>query len=190
MRQAGFQYQWRKGLIGICALNMMSVKPVYGNRVAEELYELSDRQWKPGAGAIYPALHKLVKDRLAVSRKEGGRTLYSITGKGRSFLEGIRREAASGQRYGVDFGRVWLSIVGSENASDMLLRRLKMNLSAIESVLDGRQLTLPEGESEYLLNQSIGELRRVIGRLEARRKSVDVSGSGSSAVKDAQGTRV
>lgn len=168
MKHGGFQSQWRKGFIGVCALNMMTTEPVYGNMVATALYELSDHQWKPGPGAIYPALHKLVKDKLAVARKEDGRMVYTITRKGRSLLDGIRTEAEASQRYAIDFGRIWLSALKPENATDILLRRLRMNLSTVEAVLEGKQFPLSESEREYLLNQALGELRRVTGKLESR----------------------
>ncbi len=146
----------------------MTTEPVYGNMVATALYELSDHQWKPGPGAIYPALHKLVKDKLAVARKEEGRMVYTITRKGRSLLEEIRTEAEATQRYAIDFGRIWLNVLKPENATDILLRRLKMNLSTVEAVLEGKQFALSESEKEYLLNQALGELRRVTGKLESR----------------------
>ncbi len=186
MKHGGFQSQWRKGFIGICALNMMTTEPVYGNMLATSLYELSDHQWKPGPGAIYPALHKLIKDKLAVARKEDGRMVYTITRKGRSLLEGIRTEAEASQRYAIDFGRIWLSALKPDNATDILLRRLRMNLSTVEAVLEGKQFALSESEKEYLLNQALGELRRVTGKLESRMGKR----AGSPGVKNETGNTI
>lgn len=167
MRHAGYRSSWRKGFIGICALNMMSDRKVYGNMIADELYQMSGQQWKPGPGAIYPALHNLVKDGYASSRKSDGKTVYSITRKGLKLLSDIREEASGNQRYGVDFGRMWLSILKPEDVAEHLLRRLKMNLSTVQSVIEGKHFSLSREETEYLVNQALAELRRGVGRLEA-----------------------
>lgn len=189
MKPAGYQSSWRKGFIGICALNMMTRGQVYGNMVASELFELSDHQWKPGAGAIYPAMHKLVRDGLAVARKEDGRTVYAITKRGQSLLAGIKQEATANQRYGLDFGRMWLTMLGPDLVTEHLLRRLKLNISTVEEVLAGRRFSIPETEAEYLLNQALGELRRGASRLEAlhRGRRAQASSSGSRKRKEGRG---
>lgn len=167
MKPAGYQSSWRKGFIAVCALNMMTRGPVYGSMVASELYDLSDHQWKPGAGAIYPALHKLLKDGLCVSRKADGRTVYTVSRKGEAFLHDIREASFANQRYGIDFGRMWLSILGPDMLAEHLLRRLKTNLTTIEDVVAGRRMNLGDTEKAYLLNQALGELRRGTSRLDA-----------------------
>ena len=172
MRHAGYRSSWRKGFIGICALNMMSDRKVYGNMIADELYQMSGQQWKPGPGAIYPALHNLVKGGYASSRKSEGKTVYTITRKGQRLLSDIREEASVHQRYGVDFGRMWLSILKPEDMAEHLLRRLKMNISTVQSVIEGKHFSLSREETENLLSQALAELRRGVGRLESALSSL------------------
>ncbi len=181
MRHAGYQTSWSRGFIRICALSMMRNGPVYGNMVAAELFELSDHQWKPGAGAIYPALHKLAQEGLAVARKERGRTVYSITRKGRSVLEVMQEQASVSRGLGLDFGRIWLGIMKPDNIAEHLLRRLRMNLSTIEAAAGGKQFRLSSSESEYLITQALGELRRAVGKLELKQsETVKIEGISST----------
>ncbi len=124
-------------LLGLYALSVMEREgPVYGYSLAERIAERTDGGWRPGAGAIYPALQSLVKRGLARSALEGRRRVYSITRPGRAFLARMRRGWMGVGRTGPDLGMLWSEIAGAADVGDHLLRHLRRHLEGIATYLE------------------------------------------------------
>jgi DNA-binding PadR family transcriptional regulator len=61
-------------LLGLYALAVMERDgPIYGYSLADRVAERTDGGWRPGAGAIYPALQVLVTRGMARSSRDGRR---------------------------------------------------------------------------------------------------------------------
>jgi DNA-binding PadR family transcriptional regulator len=110
--------------------------PIYGYLLSERIAERTDGGWRPGAGAIYPALRSLAERGLARAVPGGTRRLYGITPKGRGLLRGIRRNWSSGGTGGPDLSRLWAEIAGSADPGEHLLRRLRRHLDSISVALE------------------------------------------------------
>ena len=83
--------QLLKGLIEPILLSVVSELPMYGYQIIKELEQKTEGYLKLKAGTIYPALTRLEKKGLLISRWEQtterrGRRYYQITEKGRQFL--------------------------------------------------------------------------------------------------------
>jgi len=82
--------QWLKGVVDLVVLSLVSRLPMYGYQIVKELQQLAGGYLKFKNGTVYPALLRLEKRGLVVSkwRKVTGRVrrYYQITEKGRQFL--------------------------------------------------------------------------------------------------------
>lgn len=80
-----------KGHLDLLLLAVLSDEPLHGYAVIERLRAKSAETFDLPEGTVYPALHRLERDRLIKSRWESGdnarrRRLYTLTATGRRHL--------------------------------------------------------------------------------------------------------
>ena len=160
-------------ILGLYALAVMEREgPVHGYGLADRIAERTRGTWRPGAGAIYPALDSLARRHLATVSRAGRRRVYRITGPGRTLLRRIRRQMAWRLRGGLELGLLWSEIGGVTDPAEHLLRRLDMHLDAVFEFLSR------EGQ-----NPSAGERfsRELRSRIEAAAARLDLPKAPSTA---------
>jgi len=149
-------------LVGLYALACMEREgEVYGYSLAGRIAERTEGAWRPGPGAIYPVLNTLTKRKLAHSRVEGRRRVYSITPQGRTVLARVRARATSWTSRAPDVSALWAEVWGVEDASTFLLLRLRRSLDAIDSAL----ASAPPGDRHHPTQASLR--RAVVSELAA-----------------------
>ncbi|MGA8542038.1 MAG: PadR family transcriptional regulator [Thermoplasmata archaeon] len=139
--------------------------PVYGYSLADRVSDRTDGAWRPGAGAIYPALQTLVKRGFARGDLQGRRRIYTVTPAGRAFLRRLRANWMGGARSGPDLGMIWSEIAGSGDPGQHLLQHLRHHLEGITSYIE-RDPRMPAGAGP-LREQVQAELRVTLARLDA-----------------------
>ena len=86
-----------KGHLDLLLLSVLSDAPLHGYAVVEELRGRSADVFDLPEGTVYPALHRLERERLIKSKWEVGenarrRRLYSLTARGARHLATRRKE--------------------------------------------------------------------------------------------------
>lgn len=126
----------RDGLLGLYALTQMARSgPVHGYLLSERIAERTEGAWRPGPGAIYPALNRLARRGLAQSRVVGRRRVFTITPRGRKALQGLRAGNVFGPPRAPDLSVLWAEVWGMDDAGAFLLLRLRRSLDAIDAAL-------------------------------------------------------
>ncbi len=171
-----------RGVVGLYALALMERDgPVHGYSVAEQIAERTEGAWRPGPGAIYPALAKLEARGLARARSAGRRRLYGITAEGRGALARIRARTAGRSAQTPDLSALWAQVVGVEDTGTFLLLRLRRALDSIDVAIDARP---PAPRSDALraevVHELAGRLARLGGRSTAPTPRRRAAGRGSS----------
>ncbi|KNB51927.1 PadR family transcriptional regulator [Streptomyces caatingaensis] len=82
------------GRLRLYLLKLLDEAPRHGYEIIRLLEERFQGLYAPSAGTVYPRLAKLEAEGLVSHATEGGRKVYSITGAGRSELDGRRGELA------------------------------------------------------------------------------------------------
>lgn len=119
-------------ILGLYALSVMEAEGrLYGYMLAERIAGRTDGAWRPGAGAIYPALESLRRRKWARRSREGRRRVYQITAGGRRVLREIRRNMAWRARGGPDLARLWAEIAGPDDPDLFLLETFRRRLDGI-----------------------------------------------------------
>ena len=153
-------------LIALYALSVMDRDgPTYGYSLAERISDRTDGAWRPGAGAIYPALQSLVARGFARSAVEDGRRVFKNTPRGRHFLVRLRKGWAGSRDTGPDLGMLWSEIAGGGDPGQHLLRHLRHHLEGIATYLE-RDPAMRAGRGA-LRDQVKAELRVTEARLDA-----------------------
>jgi DNA-binding PadR family transcriptional regulator len=138
---------------------------VYGYSLSERIAAKTDGAWRPGPGAIYPALNSLVQRGLARSARDGARRVYAITPRGRTVLRRFRAQMAGGGP-APDLSLLWAEIAGTDDPGEHLLRHLRRHLDQIDAAL-ARHPDMTIG-TRRLRDELITELERTVRRLRAR----------------------
>jgi len=153
-------------LVGLYALTCMERDGgVYGYSLAARIAERTTGAWRPGPGAIYPALQRLSDRGLAKSHGDGRRREYRITPEGRRLLRKVRRERGSAGGSGPDLSLLWAEILGVSDDSTYLWLRLRRSLDSIEAHLSRAPASRLDGRS--LRAHVVEELRATERRLSA-----------------------
>jgi len=132
--------------------------PVYGYQLAERVAERTDGAWRPGAGAVYPALNSLVERGFARSTLTRGRRMFAVTPRGRGFLQSVRKEWMAGGRSGPDLSRLWAEISGSSDPAQHVLGHVRRHLESLAALVE-------RSEDPSLGSQVMAELRVAEARL-------------------------
>jgi DNA-binding PadR family transcriptional regulator len=93
LREAFQKYGFKAGFLKLTLLKLISKGPIHGYALMKEIERITDEEWKPSPGSIYPALQELVHDGLAVCTAQGRRKIYEITPLGKETLEIALRNA-------------------------------------------------------------------------------------------------
>ncbi len=153
-------------MLGLYALATMEHEgPVYGYQLGERISERTDGAWRPGAGAIYPALTSLARKGLARRLPGRGRRLYAITPKGRKFLARVRSFWTGGRDSGPDLSRLWAEISGASDTGQHLVRHLRRHLDSIVQLLE-QDPEMSAGEARFR-EQVLIELEAARSRIAA-----------------------
>lgn len=119
-------------VVGLYALATMERDgPLYGYALAERISAATNGAWRPGPGAIYPALNALVERGFARVARDGRRRVYSISPQGRAVLRRVRRFFAGGDAEAPDLSRLWAAIHGSDDVGAHLVRHLHRHLDSL-----------------------------------------------------------
>jgi DNA-binding PadR family transcriptional regulator len=87
LREAFQKYGFKAGFLKLTLLKLVSKGPVHGYALMKEIERITDEEWKPSPGSIYPALQELVQDDLVTCNQQGRRKIYQITPLGVETLE-------------------------------------------------------------------------------------------------------
>ncbi len=136
---------------------------IYGYSLAQRIAAKTDGAWRPGPGAIYPALRSLVERKWARSDVRGARRIYSVTPAGRAMLRRIRARMADAGPGAPDLSLLWAEIAGSADPGEHMLRHLRRHLDALDAYLARR----PDARvgSRSLRAEAIAELTESMRRL-------------------------
>ena len=76
------RYGFKSGFLKLAVLKLVSKGPIHGYALMKEIQRLTDEDWRPSPGSIYPALRELVSEGMVQVRVQGRRKVYEITPKG------------------------------------------------------------------------------------------------------------
>jgi DNA-binding PadR family transcriptional regulator len=68
-------------------LDVLSVEPMNGYQIIQQIAERSGGAWKPSPGSVYPTVQQLEDEGLVEGREAEGRRLLQLTAEGRRYVE-------------------------------------------------------------------------------------------------------
>jgi DNA-binding PadR family transcriptional regulator len=77
----------RRGDVRAAILDVLSVEPMNGYQIIQQIAERSGGAWKPSPGSVYPTVQQLEDEGLVEGREGEGRRLLQLTDQGRQYVE-------------------------------------------------------------------------------------------------------
>ena len=153
-----------RGALTLYALARMERDgPVHGYGISTDIDERTNGSWRPGPGAVYPALNRLVGRGLARRRAAGRRLEYTITPAGRELLRRVRARSAPMRQGALDLSVLWSEVMGARDPGAFLLVRLRNAIDAVELHLDRARASSSARGS--LRRDALAELRLGVSRI-------------------------
>jgi DNA-binding PadR family transcriptional regulator len=88
----GRRRRMRRGDVRAALLVLLEEQPHTGYSAMEELEQRSNGAWRPSPGSVYPTLQQLEDEGLIEQQAGEGRTPYSLTEAGRTYVAEHREE--------------------------------------------------------------------------------------------------
>ena len=115
----------RTGHLKFIVLKFLVKGPLSGYDLMKGIEE--ETGWKPSTGSMYPLLESLLKEGLATSQDHDRRTVYTISEKGKKFLDdGLKKKNEMLDRQ-IEYFKVFESYAGKGECGFMLevLKKMK-----------------------------------------------------------------
>lgn len=85
----------RRGDVRAAILDVLSVEPMNGYQIIQEISERSGGAWKPSPGSVYPTVQQLEDEGLVEGVDSDRRRLLTLTDEGRAYVEAHPDELAA-----------------------------------------------------------------------------------------------
>ena len=85
----------RRGDVRAAILDVLSVEPMNGYQIIQEIAERSGGAWKPSPGSVYPTVQQLEDEGLVEGVESDRRRLLTLTEEGRAYVEAHPEELAA-----------------------------------------------------------------------------------------------
>lgn len=128
--------RWSKGVIFFIIMTLAQEAPIYGNQVANIIYERTNGAWKPSPGSVYPALERLTRRELIERYNENGKVMYKITGKGLEFVKKIGERHMNSSPMLKFMGKMWMDALGPEDKAKFILNSVQNMVTSLEVNLE------------------------------------------------------
>jgi len=160
-----------RGLLFFYALLSIGRKPMSGYDLMREIDDKTEGAWRPGPGAVYPTLQRLVKQRYVRARKrsKGGpaQVTYEITPAGlRNIANAKRAMETSGGRM-----RMMSSLLIDLMEPDVLVRSaldsFGLHASFVRTLVESERSRLSKEDKLFVLRQYKLSLDRELARTTA-----------------------
>ncbi|MFT3839133.1 MAG: PadR family transcriptional regulator [Myxococcaceae bacterium] len=119
----------RRGDIRAGILALLNEKPLNGYQIMQELEQRSGGVWRPSPGSVYPALAQLEDEELVKTEQAGGGRLFSLTTKGKAYVEKNADEVKE----------PWQSVrdSASDESVDVAMQIRKLMMAVVQVARDG-----------------------------------------------------
>jgi DNA-binding PadR family transcriptional regulator len=91
-RMGGRRRRMRRGDVRAALLVLLDEQPHTGYSAMEELEQRTDGAWRPSPGSVYPTLQQLEDEGLIEQQAGEGRTPYTLTETGKTYVAEHREE--------------------------------------------------------------------------------------------------
>ena len=157
-----------RGLLHFYALLSIARKPMRGYDLIREIEAKTDGAWRPGPGAVYPVLQKLVKQGLVSVKKrsEDGPTqiLYAITPAGLDYIADSKKTMRTSTERMSLMSSLFVDLMESDDLVRFVLNSFDLQTQLLRMIVESDKSNLSVQDKLFLLRQYRLNLERELSR--------------------------
>jgi DNA-binding PadR family transcriptional regulator len=166
-----------RGLLHFYALLSIARKPMRGYDLMKEIETKTEGAWRPGPGAVYPALRKLANQGYITAQKKGRggppHVLYEITPAGLENIANAKRIMKSSTERWRLMGRLFIDLMEPDDLVRFVLNSSEMQIELVHMVVESDRSLLSDQERLFVLRQYRLSLERELSRAMASIKEIE-----------------
>ncbi|MFW9836358.1 MAG: PadR family transcriptional regulator [Candidatus Thorarchaeota archaeon] len=126
-----------RGLLRHIIPRLLRRRDMSGTEIMQELYELTDGEWNPSPGTIYPLLASLEESGLIVTVKQEGRSkTYSLTEQGREHMVMVIKKRRGAVGHKARLGpRIWEKLLDPSERIHFHIHGTDLALESLENTV-------------------------------------------------------
>ena len=183
-----------RGLLHFYALLSIARKPMRGYDLMKEIEIKTEGAWRPGPGAVYPVLRKLVNQGYIAAQKKtkGGppRILYEITPAGLENIANAKKMMRSSTERWSLMRQLFIDLMEPDDLVRFVLNSLELQIGLVHMLVESDRSGLSDQDKLFILRQYRLNLERELTRatasikeIEGRTPSESASGGAASKVR-------
>lgn len=149
-----------RGSAKLLILKAVESGPMHGYEIGKEISRVFDNMYEPSPGIIYPTLQWLADGGYVDGASKDGKTIYSITKKGRDFLNDNRK----------DLNRIISFAEGKMDEEGRPILRSAMRLGATVRAYAPEMTARDREQVAAILDEARERISKVMTRGETRRR--------------------
>ncbi len=159
------------------ALLSIARKPMRGYDLMKEIEIKTEGAWRPGPGAVYPVLRKLVSQGYIVPQKKvkGGppHILYEITPAGLENISNAKKMMKSSTERWSLMRQLFIDLMEPDDLVKFVLNSLELQIELVHMLVESDKSGLSDQDRLFILRQYRLNLERELTRAMASIKEID-----------------
>lgn len=166
-----------RGLLHFYALLSIARKPMRGYDLMKEIETKTEGAWRPGPGAVYPVLRKLVNQGYIAAQKKakGGppHVLYEITPAGLESITNAKKMMKSSTERWSLMSQLFIDLMEPDDLVRFVLNSLELQIGLVHMLVESDRSGLNDEDRLFILRQYRLNLERELTRATASIKEID-----------------
>ncbi len=166
-----------RGILRFYALLSVSQKPKSGYDLMKEIEFKTEGAWRPGPGAVYPVLQKLLKEGLVSVRKKSGsgatQVVYEMTPAGLQTIAKAKKVMGSSNERLAMMSSLFIDLMEPDDLVRFVLNSFELHAGLVRMVVDSEKSGLSGEDRLFVLRQYSLNLQRELARATSSVKELE-----------------
>ena len=178
-----------RGLLHFYALLSIARKPMRGYDLIKEIEVKTEGAWRPGPGAVYPVLRKLVNQGYIAAQKrtKGGppQVLYKVTPAGLGSIANAKKMMRSSTERWSLMRQLFIDLMEPDDLVRFVLNSLELQIELVHMLVESDGSCLSDEDRLFILRQYRLNLERELTRATASIREMDRRTPSENAAREA-----
>jgi DNA-binding PadR family transcriptional regulator len=164
-----------RGLLLYYVLHSISVKPMHGYEILQDIDSKTHGAWRPGVGSVYPVLKTLLsRGYLKVEEPGDSETkrVYSITEKGQDMIKRHGDVFAGSLQRWMAMRRLYFDMLDPAGLSAMIVEGSKRQFEITKELLESKRDAMQGSDVEFMLREYSLNLERQLDWTQGQLKAI------------------
>ena len=175
-----------RGLLHFYAILSIARKPMRGYDLIKEIEVKTKGAWRPGPGAVYPVLQKLVKQGYVSAKKKSkegpAEVHYEITAAGLDHITKAKKMMRTSTERMSLMSSLFLDLMESDDLVSVVLGSFDMQAQLVKTVVESDKSKLNNQDKLFVLRQYRLNLERELDRATALVEEVESQVGSENAI--------